>query len=428
MAGQGILVALSGGADSVALLHLLHATQAELGVRVCAAHVHHHVRGAAADEDAAFCERLCARLGVRFELLHLTAPRPVGSSPEAFMRAERYRLLETARVRLGCTVVVTAHTLDDQAETVLHRVLRGAGTRGAAGIRPRHGRVVRPLLWSRRTDLRAMLTERGETWREDATNQSPDQPRALLRRRVLPLLESCFPGSAAHLAILAARLAEDDEELSDLLSGIAVYPAVGSPAPVAGVSQLKGALRRRWVLELAGQLPRTGALTSTQVDLVEGLLLTGVPAAVDLGGRWVLRRHGAWLHLSPPPCPPFAPVAARLGESNRLPGGFQVALGVGAGQSAGVVHRALLHPRVGNPGAVWRPLVPGERWPASRGRCVKALAGLGVPPEWRKAWPVLEVNGTMIWLPGVGVAPGWGGDPPSGIQAQVEEPWTRQNR
>jgi tRNA(Ile)-lysidine synthase len=421
-------VALSGGADSVALLHLLVDARGELEIELEAAHVHHHVRRAAADADAEFCQALCARLGVGLALLHVRELRSVGMSPEAFLRRERYRLLEATRVALGCAAVATAHTLDDQAETVLWKLVRGAGMRGVAGIRLRNGKVIRPLLGVPRAELRSLLTQKGEGWCEDLTNRDPEQPRAYLRHHVLPLLEARFPAGSAHLAAYATRVHEDEAALFGLLERCAVYPAVGEAVPLEMVRALSPALRRRWVLELAGRLPLAEPPSRQQLDLVERLLEGESPAAVDLGRHWVLRRRGGMLHLAPPACAPFRPVPARLGESQKLPGGFKVALGVAEAHGTAVTHRVILHPRLAAASAVWRPLRRGERLPGERRRAADALARLGVPPEWRFAWPVLEAGGTMIWLPGVVVAPGWGGDPESGIPAQVEEPWKRRER
>ena len=149
-AGSRVLVALSGGADSVALLHLLRDLdgRGELTL-VGAAHLHHGLRGDAADEDQAFCAALTARLGVPFETARVDVAalaREQKRSVEDAGRQARYAFLEEAADRLSADTIATAHTRDDQAETFLLRLLRGSGTRGLGGIRPRVGRVVRPLL------------------------------------------------------------------------------------------------------------------------------------------------------------------------------------------------------------------------------------------------------------------------------------------
>ena len=167
-----VLVALSGGADSVALFFILRELEAAGMLSVAgAAHLHHGLRGAEADADEAFCAGLAARIGVPFvsERADVAALARAGKrSIEDAARTARYAFLERAAAGLGAGVTAVAHTKDDQAETFLLRLLRGAGTRGLGGIRPRAGRIVRPLLDLERGELRGYLTARGETWREDS--------------------------------------------------------------------------------------------------------------------------------------------------------------------------------------------------------------------------------------------------------------------
>jgi tRNA(Ile)-lysidine synthase len=424
--GQPVLVALSGGADSVALLCLLHGSREELGCRVSAAHVHHHVRGAAADGDAAFCTELCRQLGIPLVVEHLEPVRPRGSSPEAWWRQERYRVLEGARRAARCAALATAHTQDDQAETVLLKLLRGAGPRGVAGVRRRHGAVVRPLLDFGREELRDWLSAQGVRWREDASNADPKQPRAWIRSRVLPLLAGAYPRGVAHLTEFAAALAEDDAFIGGLLRERGVWPAVGRAVPVEPVAALPPPLLRRWVLELAARLPLAEPPSRTQLAAVLSMLGGGPPAAVDLGRRWVLRRRGETLVLSPPPIRPFAPRPAVAPSRVELPGGFVATLG--AAGSSRAQHRAVLHPRVAALALAWRPTAQGERFGTSSKPVARALARAGIPAQWRRAWPALEAGGTIVWLPAVGVAQGWEGGDAGGVVAGLEEPWGRHVR
>jgi len=152
----------------------------------------------------------------------------------------------------------------------------------------------------------------------------------------------------------------------------------------------------------------------------------GRPAAVDLGRRWVLRRRGSRLFITPPPCRPFDPVPAAVPSELTLPGGFVARLGVG---SSAPSHRALLAPRLREVPLVWRPVQPGERAEGGGGRPLAALlAAAGIPAEWRRAWPVLEAGGTIAWLPGVGVQRGWEGAPAEAVVAELEEPWVGRAR
>jgi tRNA(Ile)-lysidine synthase len=421
LVGRPVLIALSGGSDSVALLHLLCECRPRLGCRPAAAHIHHHLRGEAADTDAAMCVELCRTLGVALAVAHLDPRPPRGVSGEAWWRAERYRLLAGERERAGCAAVATAHTLNDQAETVLLKMLRGAGPRGVAGVRRRRDGVVRPLLDFTRADLRAWLRSRGVTWREDASNLSVDRPRTFLRHRVLPLLATAYPRVLEQLGVFAATLGDDEELLAATLAGTAAWPGVGQPVALAPVAALPPPLRRRWLLALADRLPLGEPPSRAQLAAFDGLLGGGQPAAIDLGRRWVLRRRGESLHLSPPPLAAFAPIATSVQGTVTLPSGLVARLGAEPG---GARFTARLSDRVRGAGLRWRPLRPGERSPGSAGRSlVRLLAAAGVPPEWRQAWPALEADGTMIWVPGLKPQAGWGADDEPGVGVELEVPW-----
>jgi tRNA(Ile)-lysidine synthase len=426
LCGARVLVALSGGGDSVALLHLLLAASGELGCRISAAHVHHHARGYDADADAAFCAQLAARLGVPFTRLDIASPRGAGESREAFWRRERYRRLEQARVAGACAAVATGHTLEDQAETVLLKLLRGSGPRGVAGIRRRTGAVIRPLLGLHRGDLREWLVQRGEAWREDETNADRSTPRGRIRHDLLPRVMCDWPGAVEHLAAFASMLGEDEALLARWAGVEAPFPAPGNPVVIDELTALPRPLLRRWALALAARLPLGEPPSRAQLAAVEAMLSEGRPAAVDLGRRWVLRRRGGRLWLSPPVAPPFSPVEADAPSETRLPGGFVARLGMG---ETGARFHAWLRPLVGGTRFAWRSLGSVERCAREQERRFrKRLAAVGVPAEWRRAWPVLEVDGTIVWVPGLPLPLAWAGDRAAGLLAELEEPWKNRTR
>lgn len=207
-----VVVACSGGADSVALLRLLAALRGTAVADVAVAHLDHALRPDSAD-DAAFVARLAASLGLRSVVeRRRVRPRP-RESPEEAARRIRYAFLADAARALGGTVVATAHHLDDQAETVLYRVLRGTGIDGLRGILPVADlagvRVVRPFLPFRRDALRRWLAGEGAGWREDPTNAAGND-RAVLRNEVLPLVRRLLRRDpAAPLARLAELAAAE---------------------------------------------------------------------------------------------------------------------------------------------------------------------------------------------------------------------------
>ena len=211
-AGAKIGVAVSGGADSVALLRLLADSRAELGVVVSAAHFNHRLRGKASEGDEKFVAALTEKLGLT---LHIgrgdvagKAKREKANLEDAARRA-RYEFFERLAEQGVVELVATAHTMDDQAETVLAHIFRGTGIAGLAGIHPVAGQTVRPLLGFRREDLRKYLRARKQSWREDASNRDITRTRARMRRKFLPLLEKQFnPAVIEHLAALADRARE----------------------------------------------------------------------------------------------------------------------------------------------------------------------------------------------------------------------------
>mgnify|MGYP003919602685 CR=1 FL=1 len=420
LVGRRLLVAASGGPDSTSLALLLARNGEKLGVAIALAHVHHGVRGAEADEDARFCSELAQKLGVPFFLDRLPHP-PKGTSQEAFWRKARYAALERRRAAWGAAAVATGHTLDDQGETVLLKLLRGSGPRGVAGIRRRKGTVIRPLLSFRREELLAYLNALGQGFRQDPTNLVPDRPRTFLRWRVLPLLVEGFPRALEHLAAFGEELAEDEALLGELALQAVPLLGLGERCPVAKLRALPVPLRRRWLQAVAAVLPLQEPPSREQFALFSDLLDQGRPQALDLGARWVLRRRGEYLTLAPPPLAPFAPQQVQVPCLVTLPGGFVLGLGQRVERAR---HRAFLSPRLAHLPVVVQSLPPGLRFAGRRVR--EVLAGLGIPQEWRAAWPVLFAGDTIVWVPGVGVAPSWAQK--DGLLAELEEPWERHGR
>ncbi len=227
--GPGV-VAVSGGADSVALLRaLLAAGVGPLHV----AHFHHHLRGAEADEDAAFVRALAAGQGCEFHFGGADVAA-AGGNVEATARRFRYEWLSVFARTVGAAWVATGHTADDQAETVLHRLVRGTGLRGLRGIAavaPLDGtRVVRPLLAITRADVLAFLAELGQPFRTDSSNADPRFTRNRIRADVLPLLATFNPDVVAALN----RASEQAAEAFDLISRLAADLLARAELPRAG--------------------------------------------------------------------------------------------------------------------------------------------------------------------------------------------------
>jgi tRNA(Ile)-lysidine synthase len=311
-----LCVAISGGADSTALLLALseaNTGKQPLGLVLTAAHVHHGLRGVEADGDEEFVRQLCTHLAVPLTVFRVdTAARQAaeGEGLEEAARALRYEALASL-IRSGAVdAVATAHTLDDQAETVIMKLLRGAWTEGLGGISPGvqtpPGRLVRPLLNTRRAEVEAFLRARDQTWRDDASNLDVSLTRNRVRHQLMPLLREFNPAIDALLS-RTAEIARDEEAfwrtetdriLPQILlpgkpvrgGGRSVSTAVGDASfalEIARLSAMPAALRRRVVRAAAKSLypkeVRSPSLNSQETAKV--LALAGFGGQTDAPGR-----------------------------------------------------------------------------------------------------------------------------------------------
>ena len=252
-----VVAAVSGGSDSVALFLLLR-DLADAGDLVLAglAHLHHHIRGEAADADARFSVALAARCGVPACVEDEDIPARAARdrvSLEVAGREARQAFFARACAALHADCVSLAHTRDDQAETVLLRLVRGAGPAGLAGMSPRNGARVRPVLTVTRAELREYLEGLGETWHDDATNADCDNPRNRMRHEVLPLLRSAFnPQVDAALARTADILRSDadffDAVVAEAADRLVAVGSHGVRVDGAGLAALPEAVARRVAL------------------------------------------------------------------------------------------------------------------------------------------------------------------------------------
>ncbi len=213
--GERVLVGLSGGSDSVALLFLLRelASAGELTV-AGVAHLNHGLRDAANDDEQ-FCRALADSCELPFRSDLIDVRRRAAddrTTIEDAGRTARYELFARVAQELQADVVATGHTLNDQAETFLLRLLRGAGPRGLGGVRPRAGQVIRPLLDLDRAELRAYLSQLGQPFRDDASNDDAAIPRNRIRHQLLPLLQRDFSPGIVEILAREAEIARSDED------------------------------------------------------------------------------------------------------------------------------------------------------------------------------------------------------------------------
>ena len=438
--GLRVAVGLSGGADSVALLRALAARSGELGLVLHAAHLHHGLRGAEADADLAFARELAASLGLPFHEARIDVAAEAQANPETGKPAEsveeaarrlRYSWFQQLLTEKPLDAIATAHTLDDQAETVLAKFLRGAWTEGLSGIYPRlefpEGPILRPLLATTRAEIEAYLGELGQSWREDSSNRHLTFTRNRIRHELLPLLEGWNPRLREHLSQMAG-LARDEEAWwqAELARLAPQFLLPGRPVRGGGraagdgpltlsidvtrLAALAPALQRRLLRHAAGQLGAAPDFAATEALLA--MALSGrAGQKLDLAQGLRAERTHRELRLatgqtsgSERSAPPPEYSAAVPGEIDAPAFGLRLAIELSPpasstpGQGIGAPKIATLRN--------WRP---GDRVTlrhSSGPRKVKeVLERLRVTGTSRALWPVLEMEGRIVWMQGAELDP-----------------------
>ena len=413
--GETVLIAVSGGADSVALLDVLRELGPTLSVTLACAHVHHGLR-AEAEADADFVRSLCESMAVPFHLERVAVRRePPWDGLEAEARRARYAALEARALELGAHRIATGHNADDQAETVLMRLLQGAGPRGLAGIAAARGIVIRPLIEARRDEIVAHLASRGLAWVEDATNRDPRFLRNRIRHEALPFLVHALGASVVEslgrsAALCRGLIVDLERQARSELSRMATRGPSGIVFPVEALLALPEELAAQTLLLAAGDLGETRPRRAAVMRAVRRVLLPRAPRRSVKVGRLSVERSGPWLRVGPARLP--ALVARHL----RVPG--SVDLGeVGLRLDARYLERP---PDYEVPRDARRVAFDADRLPTmlsvrSR-RSGDRFAPFGSPverrlksflidahvPRWeRSRIPLLEADGDIIWLGGV---------------------------
>lgn len=263
--GDKVVCAVSGGADSVALLFSLYLFSLQFNFTLSAAHFNHGLRGDESDRDEMFVRNLCDRLGIP---LYVGAEQVTAGKKglEAAARDARYGFLKTLPGKIA-----TAHTADDNAETVLMHLARGTGLKGLGGIAPVHDRLIRPMLSVTRREVLEFLDEYNLTYVSDSSNQSDRFMRNRLRHHVIPLLRQENPVLSENLSAMALRLRDDEELLCQLTKDV-------SATDVPSLRQLPHAIRRRWIVSF---LQQNGMKEpeAVHVEMVDGLIFSQKPSA-----------------------------------------------------------------------------------------------------------------------------------------------------
>lgn len=406
--GDAVVCALSGGADSAAMLRCLLSLRGELGISVSAAHFNHCLRGAESDRDEEFCRSLCGDLGVPLAVGRGDAAaraRENGESVEQAARALRYGYL----LSLPADRVATAHTADDNLETILMNLTRGTGLRGLAGIPPVRGRIVRPLLDVSRAEILAYLAETGVPHVEDSTNAAGGCLRNRLRHGVVPLLKAENPSLAADAAALADRLRADEDLLEDMAGALLASAASGGGWEIAPLRDAPEPLRARACARLLALCGLTRP-TAGHVKAVGDVIFSGSPSArCSLpGGAAVYRRYGLIFAGRETPAAPWEPVLLPLPGEARLPGAGLRAVCAGLAEAGRSAPDCFYF----RPGAVSGPLLLRPRregdvlcLAGGSKRLSRLMIDRKIPAARRDALPVLEADGRVAAAAFVGADP-----------------------
>ena len=415
--GELLAVAFSGGPDSLALLLAAARLGGRRGCAALAVHVDHRL-DAGSTGRAREAAALSRRVGVPFVLVDLGPAGPErGESREAAARRRRYDALASVRAEHGARWIATAHHAEDQAETVLLRLGQGSTWTGLAGIRPRAGALVRPLLSLPREALAREVAASGLRPVDDPTNRDVRLRRSAVRHRLLPALAAREPEAIARLARVAAAAEAAAAALVRRFRAAGLLPA----PPLAALRSLPPAVRRELLRQLAGTAaPLAGRRRAVFADL-ERQLARGDRIGCDAGGGWRWSRRGDRLVLVRPAAPvpgfsytlalpgslhiPEAGVRLRAARRSRAegeqgPAGWRVRLReeqVGEGSLEVRNRRAgdRIHPEGGS----------------GRRKLKELLIDRKIPSLERNRLPLVCVDGALVWVPGVALAAGWRAGP-----------------
>jgi len=423
--GDTVLVALSGGADSICLIRILLELRDKLGIQVLAAHYNHCLRGADSDRDEMFAREFCGQWGVPLTVGRgdvAQAASDTGQGIEETARRLRYAFLEETADYLNAHKIATAHNADDNAETVLLNLIRGASLRGLSGIPPRRGRIIRPLLSMERRAIEAYLAALDQPYAEDATNRDVYHRRNALRHTVLPLLREKNPNLAGTILRQSESLRQDSRFLDELAAETFGRLRRGEGEMILLIQELLDldpALSGR-VIALAVQAAggETEQVHIRQVlDLIEGACPS---ARISVGGGVVVRRvygriviGGACGGEKEPFAPQVLPTSGRVFLPDR---GIWVFCGENSEKIHETIHTFLFKSDAICGKITVRPRRVGDSIRIFGGNGTKTVKKLmiahKIPAHQRDQWPVFADEAGVIAVPGIGidqrVAPGLG--------------------
>ena len=430
------LLGLSGGADSVALLTLLEPEAVSGPLQLTAVHVNHGLRGASSDGDEAYCRDLCESLQIP---LLCFRPDLHGRTDELTAREARYACYAQAWQASGAKGILLAHHRDDQAETFLMHLLRGAGPEGLSGMAPQEHHplgmpVARPLLRISHEELISMLEEEGLSWREDESNGDPRYLRNALRLQILPALEALQPGASGRIAGAAERIGQEhawfEGETAAWLSRLSGGRYLDAEALLRLPDSLQAGVLRSWWTQEAGQ-GTEHALNASQTEAMLALAKAS-SGKINLPGNLYAERGRRYLHLTGFPREEFpevpwngsrcslAGITLKQESSRGEPGDGRLVQEIPEGFAEGCILRCR------RPGDRIRPFgMDGSR------KLQDYLTDRGVDAAWRDQIPLLCRDREVLLVAGVGAGciPRWRPDVASvRLQWQGRMPWIQEDR
>jgi tRNA(Ile)-lysidine synthase len=407
--GETVLVAVSGGADSVALLHVLTGLASAWRLTLHVLHVDHGLRADSA-RDADFVRALGVRLGVPVDVERVL----VGAgSPEAAARAARYAALEAWAGRLGAARIAVGHTADDQAETVLMRVLGGSGVRGLAAIPPVRGRVIRPLLEVRRPALRDALQAAGLAWIEDPTNRDPKFLRNRIRHELLPVLAASYSADVVPALARTARLAREavdalDRSAAAELARLAAVEADALTLPRARLAALPAPVAAEVLRQAAARLGSRAPLRAWAHRGLRRVLAAAPPRRPFRLGGVTVEVSGDRVRVGARPAPALVPRVLAVPGRVELPEigrALEARLLPASGYALPRAAERVAFDAATLPRALTvRPRRPGDRFRAFGGgeRRLKSFLIDAKVPRWeRDRLPLVDAAGEIVWVAGL---------------------------
>ena len=407
--GDRVICAVSGGADSMAMLWCLHSFREELGIRICAAHFNHCLRGEEADRDEAFVRSFCAEHGIEFFAGRADVAAFAGENGQTLEEAAREKRYEFL-LSLPGDKIATAHNADDNAETVLLHLLRGSGLRGLCGIPPQRGRIVRPMLSVSRAEILKFLNEEGIAWQEDRTNGDDDCLRNRLRHHVMPLLYGESP-ELWKLLLRQCELLRGEDALLDKLAQELLEPD-GEGYRITPLLSADDALQKRALrLMLREALPQNAA--QSHISALQELLHAGSPSAQLAlpNGLTVRRRYDTLVITDQEEELTFPEIALQNPGMTRIPPlGLTVTCTISENfekQGNTPFQFAVKYDMIANAALKLRPRRTGDRMKMDGGytkTLKKLLIEQKIPRDRRQQLPVLTDGESVIAVLGLGVS------------------------